>query len=484
MRTLRLCLTAVLVQMCCGCDDAAPQDAPVPDDARVQDPSDTGPTDAGPADASAADARVVDASPTDASAVDAGTTDAGTTDAGTTDAGTTDAGLEEAAPNLLLILADDYGLDWAACYGAANLPDTPTLNALCARGLVFENAWANPVCSPTRATALTGRYAPRTGIGSVVGGRSLNAAELTLPTALADSGYTSALIGKWHLGGDLSAPNDFGFAHFSGLFRGGLPDYRAWTKVVDGVEVDETRYATTAQVDDALAWLQQQDAQAGPWFLQMAFTAPHSPFHVPPEDLYRVALPANPSNSEQYHAMIEAMDTELARLLAAIDLDNTVVVFIGDNGTPRQVARDPVAQNRAKDTLYEGGIHVPMIAAGPGITAGRTTSLANVTDVWRTFVDLAGGDATADDAVSLRPVFANSAAHVRTYLRSDLFGSAMGNGRTARDATHKLIQFDDNSEMLFDLSVNPWETVPLDLNDPTHREIRDRLVEELDRIAP
>lgn len=443
MRKLHVCLTALLVQMSCGCDDAA----------RLEPLTDA--------------------------TLDGGDVDAGAPDSGPgTDMTIIVPGSN--APNLLFILADDYGLDWAACYGADDLPDTPTINALCARGLVFENAWANPVCSPTRATALTGRYAVRTGIGSVVGRNGLNAAEFTLPQALAEQGYRSALIGKWHLGGEPDAPNTFGFDYFSGLFLGALPDYRAWTKVEDGVEVDEQRYATTAQVDDALAWLATQD---GPWFLQMAFTAPHSPFHTPPADLYRTPLPANPSTAQQYQAMVEAMDTELQRLLAAVDLDNTIVVFIGDNGTPRQVARGPVAPDRAKSTLYEGGIHVPMIIAGPGVSTGRTAGLANVTDLWRTFAALAGSDAQADDAVSLRPVFAEPTAEVRAYLRSDLFDADAGNGRTVRDATHKLIAFEDGAEALYNLSVDAWETAPLDLNDPAQRQIRDRLADELDRIV-
>ena len=430
------------------------------------------------------DGAIFDASVPDGAASDGATPDASVADGAIADAAPPpDAGATPAAPNLLLILADDYGLDWAACYGAADLPDTPTINALCARGLIFENAWANPVCSPTRATALTGRYAVRTGIGSVVGRTGLNADEYTLPQALAERGYRSALVGKWHLGGELSAPNDFGFAYFSGLFQGALPDYRAWTKVEDGVEVAEDRYATTAQVDDALGWLAAHAAQHdGPWFLQMAFTAPHSPFHTPPAALYRTALPANPSTAQQYQAMIEAMDTELARLLAAIDLSNTIVVFIGDNGTPRQVARAPVPRDRAKSTLYEGGIHVPMIIAGPGVALGRTQGLANVTDLWRTLVDLAGGEGVAEDAISLRPLFADPSANVRTHLRSDQFGNDVGNGRTLRDATHKLIEFEDGAEVLYDLSVDPWEAAPLDLNDPAHRVIRDRLSTELDRI--
>ncbi len=396
---MRILLLSILIL---GCDDGG-VDADPSVDASSMDSGDADPVEGDAADPDARvepDAAEPDAN-LDAAEPDAAEPDATAPDATEPDATEPDAAEPPAQPNVLLVISDDLGLDWSPCYGMEDVPPQPNVEALCERGLVFEHFWANPVCSPTRATLLTGRYAFRTGIGQVVqGGSPLDPGERTLPQALSDLGYRSALFGKWHLGGDASAPGDFGWAHFAGLLRGALRDYFEWDRTVDGETNTSRRYSTTQQVDDALAWLEGEE---GPWFVQMAFNAPHTPFHEPPAELHTRELGEDPDNQALLAAMIESMDTEMGRLLAGVDLDNTVVIYMGDNGTDANVRRDPVPERRAKGTLYEGGIRVPMVAAGPGIRVGRVSSLVNSTDVFATIIELAGGDEVAEDSVSFAP---------------------------------------------------------------------------------
>src|SRR5262249_8508719 len=195
--------------------------------------------------------------------------------------------LDAQAPNLLIVVGDDMGLDTLRSFGTPTAPPTPTLDAVAAAGMRFTNFIANPACSPTRASLLTGRYGIRNGVTTTLGGNDpgLDTGETTFAAALAATPYSRALVGKWHLGLPAGAmtPNTFGFQHFAGILDAGVPDYYNWVEVVDGVATPVSRYATTQLVDDALAWI---GAQSGPWMLELAFNAPHQPFQAPPRNLY------------------------------------------------------------------------------------------------------------------------------------------------------------------------------------------------------
>lgn len=391
--------------------------------------------------------------------------------------------------NVLLIIADDLGLDHAECYGATgSLASTPTIGTLCEEGVVFANAWAMPTCSPTRAAMLTGRYPLRHGVGAPSGGSQpgLPEDEQTIPRVLnahPDLGVTHANIGKWHLSAGKNIdgdPNAFGWGHFSGIIQGVVSDYYAWTRVVDGVSEGVETYVTTALVDDAIAWL---DAQEGPWVLWLALNAPHAPFHVPPPGLHSQSLPDTPGNcplsknATCYRAAIEAMDSEISRLLASMDADtraNTNIIYLGDNGSPGQVAQDPVTSTHAKGTLHEGGVHVPFVVHGPAVVEGGRSvdAIIDVTDVFATVLTLAGVDVdVADldgitiDSVSLVPYLTDPAqAPLREWTLSELYASAASNdqpGRAIRDLRFKLIVFLDGREEFYDLLADSWETTDL-----------------------
>ncbi|MEM7286511.1 MAG: sulfatase-like hydrolase/transferase [Actinomycetota bacterium] len=380
-------------------------------------------------------------------------------------------------PNILLLIADDFGIESSACFEAAS--PAPFLASICDEAVVFDNVWSSPTCSPTRAGILTGRHSFRTGIGeqaNTTNGLVIGATEWTLPRVLdaAESGYAHASFGKWHLGGDLDNPNTMGWSHFSGLFTGGLGDYEDWTKTVDGVQENVTTYATTEMVDDASALITAQDS---PWFAWVAFNAPHSPWHLPPSDLHSQSLSgvqadidANPE--AYYGAAVEAMDTEVERLLGSIDpaeLANTTIIFIGDNGTPNAISTQP--NGRAKGTLHEGGVHVPMMIWGAGVdTPGRSDALVATMDLFTTILDIAGVDAAAEipvgvpvDSVSVAPVLAGAAGE-RSTVMTEYFGTSANParvGQAIRDDRYKLIDYTNGGTEFYDLVTDPWGQTPL-----------------------
>jgi arylsulfatase A-like enzyme len=390
--------------------------------------------------------------------------------------------------NILLIIADDYGADSSRLYNSpatgASLPPTPNLISLAQQGVVFRNGYAQPVCSPTRATILTGQYAFRTGIGDVVamGTPALTVAHYTLPEAFAANpslNYALAQFGKWHLANGMNSPAMFGgWPHFSGSLRGAITSYTSWDKTVNGVQTTGyTNYATTDVVDDARAWILARGAQ--PWFAWVAFNAPHTPLHKPPTNLAPsyASLPGTTMHINNnpvlyYNAMVEAMDTEIGRLLGAVNLTNTHVIFIGDNGTPNNVLQPPNPAMRGKDTLYEGGVRVPFVIAGPAVTApGKTNDTpVHTVDLFATILDMAGINMAATvpatnviDSETLLP-FVQGATNLarRAFVQSFNATSPTANdGRMLRRDGYKLIRFDSGTEVFYHLDGDPYEATNL-----------------------
>lgn len=388
------------------------------------------------------------------------------------------AGEPSRPPNFVVIVADDVGVDMISAYGeSAAAPCTPNIDALAAGGLLFRNAWANPVCSPTRAALLTGRYGFRTGIGQVVANDEpgLDLAETTIPELL--SKHASACIGKWHLSGDLgnTHPNDSGFDHFAGLIRGAVNDYFQWPRVVDGVVGISNTYSTTAMTDDAVAWLQ---AQTEPWLLLVNYNAPHTPLHVPPAALcpgsacastYCTSLPPNPNDRQLGRAVMQALDSEIGRLLATVSSvdPHAYVFFVGDNGTASQVSVPPFTPAHAKGSMYEGGVNVPLIVRGPRVTPGESAGLVSITDLYATLAQLAGVRSRAEDSVSLAPYFSRpnlslrSSVYAETFAPNNATGPFASHGRAIRDERYKLIRRTGQADEFFDLAADPFETQDL-----------------------
>lgn len=325
----------------------------------------------------------------------------------------------KATPNILLVIADDMGVDASPCHAqGSDMVRMPTLKSLCDQGRVYDNAHAYPTCSPTRASILTGLYASRTGVGSAVQPKANNGLDPDTPSLFdrlrEDTDYAAAVVGKWHLADaprDLSHPAKLGVPTYYGIPSGGVKDYESWRVVENGRSKTSKTYVTTDLTDYAIDWIA---AQISPWFLWLAYTAPHTPFHAPPSDLHSFgALSTNAASIRRdprrhYFAALEALDTELGRLLdslSATERRNTVVIFTGDNGSPRQITRRQNTQREAKGTIYNGGTQVPLVIAGPGIRAGRSAQPVQVTDIHDTILTLAGAGGHTDDSLDLTPTF-------------------------------------------------------------------------------
>ena len=336
------------------------------------------------------------------------------------------------------------------------------------------------MCSATRATIITGRYGFRTGMGrawySALPPMSL--AEFTLPEAFraaSGSNYVLANFGKWHLSGGDRDPNRQGWPRYAGTRpgSGAVSSYFSWPKTVNGVTRTSTTYVTTDTVNEAVASIGEAKAQNRPYFLWVALNAPHFPFHKPPNALHsKDSLPATGASDRAYfEAMVEAMDTEIGRLLDAVgNLSQTTVIFVGDNGTTGSVIASPYPKGKDKGTLYQGGVHVPLLVAGAGVASPNriATALVNTTDLFPTILQLADIDpadvipaGTKTDGVSLLPYLGNRThPSPRTWAYSEQFAARYNARweRAIRDGRYKLIRRASGSREFYDLNADSLES--------------------------
>ncbi|MDH7447781.1 sulfatase-like hydrolase/transferase [Aquimarina sp. 2201CG14-23] len=378
---------------------------------------------------------------------------------------------ETSQPNILLIIADDMGLDATPGFSEGIIkPNMPNLESFIANGVRFNNLWSAPTCSPTRATILTGKYGVQTGVLAV--GDEISTAETSLQSYLNDNtsdAYSHAIIGKWHLSNDPMSPSNMGIDYYAGVLGGGVQSYWNWNLTENGVNTTSTTYTTTKFTDLAIDWV---DAQEKPWFLWLAFNAPHTPFHLPPTALHsqgdlptdQASIDANPT--PYYMAAIEAMDSEIGRLLSSFSEEeraNTVIIFIGDNGTPNQVAQSPYNSNRVKGSLYQGGVNVPMIVSGYGVDRSNQVEqgMINTTDLFATIADIANsGTTSVHNSVSFKPLLVDTSAEKRAFIYSEIDGQN-NNGYAIRNETYKLIVFNDRTERMYHLIEDPYESTNL-----------------------
>jgi arylsulfatase A-like enzyme len=392
------------------------------------------------------------------------------------------ASLAQDQPNILLIIADDQGLDASAQYSLSDdVPNTPTLNALAANGLVFDNAWATPACTTTRGTIITGQHGIHSGISYVpaVMDPTTQTLQRYLTSLPATSNYQTAVIGKWHLGGakpDLSHPIESGVGYYAGTISGTLTDYYQWELTENGQTQISNEYHTSKITDLAINWLATQNQQNKPWFLWLAYVAPHAPFHLPPANLHHrdyltgttADIAANPR--EYYLAAIEAMDTEIGRLLDSLpanERENTLIIYIGDNGTPTQVIDTRVfARDHSKNSLYEGGIRIPMVVSGKGVTRKneRESALINTTDLFATIINFTTGSLTQlNDSYSFLPLLSSATAQGRMYNYAEFESSKVTEptGWVVRNQQYKYLELADGTKALYDMSNDINETTNL-----------------------
>ncbi len=371
-------------------------------------------------------------------------------------------------PNFLLIITDDQGLDASAQYSVSgDLPNTPVIDQLAADGITFDNMWATPSCTTTRGSLISGSHGINSGVDTTPSLMDTNTLTLQkqLKTGTATQQYASAVFGKWHLAGngsDLLHPNNSGVDYYAGNIAGTISNYYNWPASVNGVQQTSTVYHTTEITDMAIDWINQQQ---GAWFSWVAYVAPHSPFHLPPSNLQNRILSGTDediaNNPRDYFlASIEAMDSEIGRLLDNIpadERDNTIVMVLGDNGSPRAVIdTNAFPRSHGKNSLYEGGIRVPFVVSGANIISRnvREPALVNTVDIFPTLSE-AAGIALPDsiDGVSFFPLLSGSDESQREYNYSEFIGDSV-TGWVVRDAEFKLIQLADGSRELYDLRTD------------------------------
>lgn len=370
-----------------------------------------------------------------------------------------------AAPNILFIIADDLGKDALNGFTEGSIkPNTPNIDAIRAGGLSFNNFWTYPTCTPTRAAILTGKYGYRTNVKGA--GDVLAQSEVSLQQYISDNtndAYASAVIGKWHLAGNNSSvnPEDFEIDYYSGLIRGAVDDYYQWQLTEDGATSLQTDYVTEVFTDLSIDWIQEQSK---PWFLWLAYNAPHAPFHVPPSTMHNQgALPEYSDGLEPlpyYFAAIEAMDFQIGRLLESIsaeEKENLVIIFIGDNGTPNQVAQSPYSSVKVKNTLYQGGVNVPMFISGSSILrTGTDENLITSSDLFATIAQIAGTSVTEiHDSKSFASLFTADDS-IRDYQYSEM-NNGTSDKWTTSNGTYKLIINADGDEELYNLTNDAYE---------------------------
>jgi len=259
-----------------------------------------------------------------------------------------------------------------------------------------------------------------------------------------------------------------------------VPDYFAWDRTENGVTDLSNDYVTTHYTDAAISWL---DQQTQPWFLWLAHNAAHGPLHIPPDSLF--TSPNTNNNRNKFNVMIESVDHEIGRLLNSLNTaekDSTLLVFVGDNGTPNGVLRG-YPDGHGKGSLYEGGIRVPMFATGYGVNRiGETEdALISFSDLYATIIELLGIDLPGgvDNSFSFLPLLSDPDAEKRVYNYSEV--GTNNTQRAIRNQQYKLILSADGSQEFFDLLEDPQEFNNLLENDLTDQQIA--IIEDLELEA-
>ncbi|MGH7242317.1 MAG: arylsulfatase B [Phycisphaerales bacterium] len=348
-----------------------------------------------------------------------------------------------APPNILSIVADDLGWKDVGFHGSDI--KTPNIDKLAATGARLEQFYAQPMCTPTRAALMTGRYPFRYGLQTAVIPSShtygLNTDEFLLPQALKDAGYSTSIVGKWHLGhADKKYwPRQRGFDYQYGPLIGEI-DY--FTHQQHGVTdwfrnnevVTEEGYSTTLLGNDAVRLISEQKGDK-PFYMYLAFNAPHTPYQAPDEYLDRYKNIADPSR-RAYAASITAMDDQIGRVIAALEAkgvrENTLILFQSDNGGTRDamfageidsskvvIPCDNGPFRNGKASLYEGGTRVVSLANWPGHIKPGTTidEMIHVVDLYPTIAALAGASTSKSmplDGVNQWPTISEGKPSART----------------------------------------------------------------------
>lgn len=369
-------------------------------------------------------------------------------------------------PNVIVILSDDQGYGDLASTGNPWV-ETPHLDKMASQSAVFDRFYVSPLCAPTRASLLSGRYHLQTGVLSVSNGLEImNSNEYTLAELLKDNGYKTGIFGKWHNGQHLpNHPNGQGFDEFFGFCAGHLSNYFDSDLMQNQEEVPTKGYITDVLTDKALAFITKNKNK--PFFCYIPYNAPHSPYQVP--DKYFNKYKAKGLNNElsAVYGMVDNMDENIGRIfdrLSQLQLDdNTIVIFMTDNGPNGQ--RYNTNMKGTKSSVNEGGIRVPCFVKWSGkIKPGLVKTRGAHIDILPTIADLCGLKNTKSkkiDGISLKKAIFDANAidskrfifsHVSPPIKSlKMYPGAMSDG------DYKLVVNEKNYEW-YDLKNDPSQT--------------------------
>ena len=391
---------------------------------------------------------------------------------------------EASRPNIVVILADDLG-NADLGYRGSKIR-TPNIDALARGGVRLESYYGQQLCTPARAALMTGRYPMRYGLQTAVifPGHTygLPTDETTLPQALKTAGYTTAMVGKWHLGhADRKYwPQSRGFEHFYGNLvgevdyftkdRGGVTDWQR-----NGQFLKEEGYFTTQIGDEAVKLIENQDTKK-PLFLYFASLAAHTPLQAPKAEVDAYKSVFENEEKRTYAAMITHLDTQIGRIVAALEKkgmrNNTLIFFTTDNGGIKNMkvhapggktAADPPASNGelrdGKASLYEGGVRVPAIMNWPaGLKPGVVNEPLHHVDLMPTLLAIAGGKGSPDHSFDGKDAMATLAEgkaspHEDILINAEIYRGAV------RKGNWKLVKVAllPGKTELFDLSKDPGE---------------------------
>ena len=388
----------------------------------------------------------------------------------------------ETGPNIVVFVSDDMGWGQAGFNGGTDIATT-NLDRIADEGVRLTQFYVQPACAPTRASLFTGRYAWKTGAGSNPDSSSddgLLLDERTVAEALRDSGYATWLVGKWHLGhwGSNRLPLQRGFDHHYGFYNGFIDSYelvrpwRTWYEVFDwhrnGRPVVESGYSTFLLAEEASQLIERHNGSR-PFFLYVAFDAPHDPYQAPRKYIRQVAPSVSSGEERKQRAMVKAMDDAIGQVMDALDrkdvLDETLVMFLNDNGGTSEAGGNSPYQG-LKRSYLEGGIRVPAVMRWPGqiTAASENDSLMHVSDLFPTFAGLAGADTgggLALDGFDAWEAIANGAESPREEVVHSLDVIRVGDWKLLEEDGAFSKGNQSSPEQLYNIADDPYETTNL-----------------------
>ncbi|MEQ1749871.1 MAG: sulfatase-like hydrolase/transferase [Prosthecobacter sp.] len=375
-----------------------------------------------------------------------------------------------AQPNVLLIITDDQGYGDFSIHGNTHL-QTPNIDKLGNTGVRFDRFYVNSFCAPTRAALLTGRWPLRTGCHGVTHNReAMKASEITMAEAMKAGGYRTACIGKWHNGEQFPfTPQGQGFEHVFGFNNGHWNNYFDATLLRGSTQEPTKGYITDVLTDDAMQFITAK--QKKPFFCYLAYNAPHSPYQVPNQYFDKFKAEGFDDNVAAFYGMCENIDDNVGRLLAHLDTlkltENTLVVFLTDNGGTAGVKTYNAGMRGGKVSVHEGGTRVPLFMRWPAAnwTPHLVKEITAHMDLLPTIMDLCDVKMNDSklDGVSLKPLLQKSGSWpVRTLFTHNPIDETNKFPGAVRTQRYRLVReikgaAGGSKAKANDASATPWQ---------------------------